>query len=203
MYEGKLTEASSELGSAVAMLEESGHREYLELAMAYSADLDLLMGNARKAVDTLEGLVTDSNWDDVWPGCIPTLVRAWLAFGGLRRVEAASDLIDRTVERAREVAGSLAEALWAQGLVRVRQGRLEEACAAFTEGLSLARDQSLVYLEARMLDAQADIHDAEGEAAEGEARRREALAIFDCLGARFDAQRARARVQGWSGENPS
>jgi ATP/maltotriose-dependent transcriptional regulator MalT len=107
-------------------------------------------------------------------------------------VAAADELVGQTVRRAR-VEGygfALVEAQRVQAMVAIRQGRWEEAERALEEGLTLARSMPYPYGEARLLHVYGQMHVAEGEPGPARERLKAALAIFQRLGARKDAERA-------------
>lgn len=82
---------------------------------------------------------------------------------------------ERAVARERQQSGFLADALWIQGMVLVRQAEAERA---LDEGLKLAVSQPYPYAEGRILEQMG--------------RMEEALAIFQRLGAKKDIERIEA-----------
>jgi hypothetical protein len=68
------------------------------------------------------------------------------------------------------------------GITLARQGRLEEACDAIYAGIEAARNMPYPYLEARSLEAAADIQNRKGNAGEAKQCLASARAIFERLG---------------------
>jgi hypothetical protein len=83
----------------------------------------------------------------------------------------------------------LAEALWIQALVAVRQQQWGEARQALEEGILLAHSLPYPYFEARLLCVYGEMHARQGQPGQARAKLEEALAIFRHLGARKDTER--------------
>ena len=78
---------------------------------------------------------------------------------------------------------ALIDALRVQGMVRARQGRWEEADAAFEEGATLARAMEYPHAEARILAEQGLSRAQRGETQQGSEKLQHARTIFARLGA--------------------
>jgi tetratricopeptide (TPR) repeat protein len=93
------------------------------------------------------------------------------------------------VERTRDQALHLLEALRVQGMVLVRQGQTEEAAHTLTEGREKARSLPYPYAEARILYHLGLLEQERGETEQAQTRLEEALLIFRQLGAGRDVER--------------
>jgi hypothetical protein len=83
----------------------------------------------------------------------------------------------------------LVDALQVQAMVAMQQERWDEATSALEEGLELARAMPYPYAEGRSLHRYGELHLQRGEPGSAQERLEAALAIFQRLGARKDAER--------------
>jgi hypothetical protein len=88
----------------------------------------------------------------------------------------------------------LVDALRVEAMVAIRQLRWQQAERALAEGLALARSMSYLYAEGRLLHVYGQMHVANAEPGPARERLEVALAIFQRLGARKDAERADADI---------
>jgi hypothetical protein len=104
---------------------------------------------------------------------------------------AAAELVAQAVTRAQAQDNKLAlvEALRVEALVALHQKRWAEAEAALEEGLEMARAMPYPYAEGRLLYVYGQLHLQKGEPGPARERLEAALAIFQRLGARKDAER--------------
>jgi hypothetical protein len=111
-------------------------------------------------------------------------------------VGAADQVVARAIAGARDEQARLllTEALQVQAMVRIKQGRWDEAERALEEGLSLARGMPYPYAEARLLHVCGALHLQKREPEPGRQRLEEALAILRRLGALRDAERVAQAV---------
>jgi dTDP-4-amino-4,6-dideoxygalactose transaminase len=86
-------------------------------------------------------------------------------------------------------------ALRVQGMIATRLGRYDVADAAYKEGLSRARAMSFPYGEAQLLYASGLLDRRRRNAARTAEELKEALAIFQRLGATRDVERVQAAIR--------
>lgn len=169
---GEWKEAETRLKRALGIAERTKDRQVLEYANVALAQLDVLRGEAVRAIARLEPMGQEE-------GGLHVRIQTTLAWAYLEesQVERAAELADRAVGRARQTDEVLAlvDALRVFGMVLSTQGRREAADDAFEEGLHIARSLPHPYAEARIL-VQMD-------------RLEEAHAIFQRLGAMKDVER--------------
>jgi tetratricopeptide (TPR) repeat protein/transcriptional regulator with XRE-family HTH domain len=154
------------------------------------AERDLLEGRAEAARQRLvllldhDGVIENSDGIHL----LALLARAHLELG---EVGPAAAVARRAVTRARAEHDrlSLVDALGVQAMVATREEHWAEAACALEEGLSLARSMPYPYAEAHLLYAHAEMHAQRGERDAARERLEAALAIFQRLGARKDAER--------------
>jgi tetratricopeptide (TPR) repeat protein len=104
-----------------------------------------------------------------------------------------------TARRQAEAGGLrrvLATVLLASAKLALRQARWDDAAAMFEAGLALTREIGLLYDEAFVLYEYARMDEARGEAERAPERLRQALAIFQRLGAVPDVERTEQALAG-------
>jgi tetratricopeptide (TPR) repeat protein len=121
---------------------------------------------------------------------------AW-AYLELGDVAAAEDAVSQAVTQARAASFRLAlvDALRVQARVAARQGRWEEAERTLEEGLALVRSMRYPYAEAGLLHAYGLMHVQKGEREPALGWLEAALAIFQRLGARKEAERTEHAIR--------
>jgi tetratricopeptide (TPR) repeat protein len=193
LWQGDWEGAARQLERALALAEETGDRQALELIHLSLAEIELLRGEPEGAVARLEPLAGRE-------GGFLVLIQATLAWAHLERgeVERAGEMAHQAVRRGREQREqlALADALRVQGMVLIRLGLHEEARRVLEEGLALARGMPYPYAEARLLDVESRLHQQLGESEPARQRLEEALAIFQRLGARKDVERTEHVLAG-------
>ena len=118
---------------------------------------------------------------------LPALAWAYLELGDTDQgAQLVADAIRRA--RAHNYRLRLAEALRVQAMLALGQGRWEEAERALEEGLALTRSMPYPRGEGRLLQVYGEMHAQKGEPEPARERLEAALAIFDRLGARKDAE---------------
>jgi tetratricopeptide (TPR) repeat protein len=182
--QGEWEAAAEDLQQALRMAETTGDMQALGMVHTFLAELDLLQGHPERALaglDPLIGRADIAEEDKGW--LLPRLAWAYLELGHER---AAEEVIEDAVGRTRANADrwDLVEALRIQGMLKARQERWDEAVDAFEEGISLARGMPYSYAEARALYEEGMMHVRKGERQQAQDRLREALVLFDGLGAR-------------------
>jgi tetratricopeptide (TPR) repeat protein len=190
LVEGAWDEASRYLEEGCTIADRSAGLGLLRHAHALLAEREILEGRPDAACARL-GPLLDAARREVWGGPYAQATLAW-AYLEMGDVAAADELVGQAVKRARgEGYGfALVEAQRVQATVAIRQGRWEEAERALEEGLTLARSMPCPYAEARLLHVDGRMHLQRGESGPARAPLDAALAIFQRLGARKDAERA-------------
>jgi tetratricopeptide (TPR) repeat protein len=186
LWEGDWEEASRSLKQSLALADEMGHPESQYITQMCLAELDVLLGRPEEAIQRLEPLAAEEN---VRPGLLPPLAWAHLCIDDDRHLQQAEGIAERAASRGRKQPGYLADALWVQGMVLIRQGRDEEATSVLAEGLALARSMPFPYMEARVLEQMGILQQQRADPEQAQARLEEALAIFQRLGAKKDVER--------------
>lgn len=160
--------------------------------MTFMAELEVLTDRPDEAIRRLEerGALEDADIK-----VFPILAWAYLEAGAVERAEeVVAGAIDRA--RAGEQRFHLLEALRVEGMIRRRQGRLEEAERAFWEALELARDLPYPYAQARVLSDLGLLAAVRGDPHATRAYLEQALAIFRRLGAKKDTERTEQTLAG-------
>jgi tetratricopeptide (TPR) repeat protein len=153
------------------------------------AECDLLQGRPEAARTHLLP-VLDRSGGEEW-NVIPLLPFLAWAHLELGDVPQAEDTLAHAFRRAR--AGNhrlaLVEALRVQALLALQQEDWTAAHGALEEGLALARTMPYPYAEGRFLHLAGLLQQRSGQPEPARTRLREALAIFQRLGARADLER--------------
>ena len=162
------------------------------VAQSYLAERDLLEGRPETARARLVPLLDREDGvqeRDVTSYVLPVLAWAYLELGD---VERAAQTIEAGIQRARALQYrlTLVGALRVRALVAMRQSDMPVAAQALEEGLTLARALPYPHGEGRLLEVCARLHFEQGEPKAARDRLAAALAIFQRLGARKDAERA-------------
>lgn len=116
-----------------------------------------------------------------------------------RRPEEAEASVSALLKRAAVVRTALADAHRIQGLLRLRQGRFDEAAAALEVSLARTRAMPYPYAEAKALFVYGQLHTAKGEPERAREKYEAALAICERLGEglyRPHIERALAMMRG-------
>jgi tetratricopeptide (TPR) repeat protein len=189
LAEGAWDEATGYLEEALAI----GGADHPD-AQGLLAECDLRAGRAEDARARLVLLRERRDLLEYRLPC-PSLVLAE-AHMALGDAGAADQVVARAIAGARDEQARLllTEALRVQAMVRIKQGRWDEAERALEEGLSLARGTPYPYAEARLLHVSGALHLQKREPEPGRQRLEEALAILRRLGARRDAERVAQAV---------
>jgi tetratricopeptide (TPR) repeat protein len=187
--EGRWEEATRYLEDSI-VVGKIGPRPHTWALFAPRAltERDLLEGQPERARDRLAPLLDTADRDEVdvsllWPPY------AW-AHLDLGDVVTAAAIVGRAITQARAQNDrlTLVAALRVQALVALRRERWAEGEQALEEGLALARAMPYPYAEARLLHVYGEMYVAKGEPIRGQERLLAALAIFQRLGARKDAE---------------
>jgi tetratricopeptide (TPR) repeat protein len=115
-----------------------------------------------------------------------TMLAPYLAWARLAegQEDVAETLLDQVIWRAAAEGMRLvlADALRVRALLRLRQGRLEEAGAVAAEAFAVSQAIAVLYAEAKVLYVSGAIHTEHGEPHLARARLQQALAICERLG---------------------
>lgn len=206
LAEGRWDEATHALDESITMAARNKDPEALRLAQALRAELDIVRGHPDKARARLTDLRDTPDQQEAGVTfLLPVLAWAHLEMGD---VVTARTVVEQAVVRSRAQSYRLAlvEALRVQALVAMREGRWAEAEQSLEEGLVLTRCMHYPYAEARLLHVYGEMHAVNGLPAHARERLEAALAVFERLGARKDAERARqalANLSSPSGQTPA
>jgi tetratricopeptide (TPR) repeat protein len=188
LLEGAWEEAGREAEEAIAIADHSGFRHQLLTCHDLLARLDIRQGQPAAARARLLPLLEQQDMRrQLLHFVLPRLAWAQLELG---ETSEAAALVSQVVDYAREAWEPvlLAEILWLQALVAIRQEDWEEAQRALEEGIALAHSLPYPYMEARSLWVYGLMHLQKGEPEPARERLEAALAIFRRLGARKDAE---------------
>jgi tetratricopeptide (TPR) repeat protein len=187
LAEGAWSEATHYLEESLRTAEEGGGLWTLPWAQSVAAHGDLLAGRPQQAQERLVPLLQGPDLAArAGFGSLP--VRVLLAWAELERgeVAAAAAMAALARQEAQTVHSqpALAEALWMEARVALRQQQWEAAERTVGEGLVVARHLGHRYREARLLHVAGELHRQKGETAPARALWETALALFGHLGAR-------------------
>ena len=178
------------LEEALAIAEGARDVQGLSIARAALGDLALLQGRPQRAVERIAGAVVT----DGAPWVEPTLARIYVEAGEEDRAE---EILRSLLKKSRGAGLRylLSEGLDVEGVLRTRQERWDEAEAAFTEALELARDMGWKLHEGRILLNRGTMWAQRGDHEPARTDLLEAEAVLARLGARPYLERAE-RVLG-------
>jgi tetratricopeptide (TPR) repeat protein len=188
LAQGNWQEASQFLEEDVATAERCGCLPWLWEAHCLLAQRDLLMGHPDAARARLAPLLDHPNLrESEVTELLSTL--AW-AHAELDEIARADDVVAQALACAQARINRLAmvDVLRVQAMVATRQKRWAEAEHALEEGLALARSMPYPYAEARLLHVYGQMLAAKAEPVSARERLEAALALFQRLGARRDAE---------------
>jgi DNA-binding CsgD family transcriptional regulator len=182
-------------GSVLLMLASLGVLGHLELALGH---LESAGGYLRELPRRLlEGGWCDPSQDSIWPDAIEALL-------GLGQTELARTYVEQYEQLAeRSSRRNRAAAARCRGLLAAAEGDVEGAFVAFEralrehEGLAYPFDRARTLLALGSVQRKAKQKRASRETLE------QALAIFEELGARLWAEKARAELRRISGRRPA
>jgi len=204
LAEGKVKEGTRLVQEGIAIAEQAGDLQTLRLAHRALAEQDLLEGRPAAALDRLEPLLDRPGLEegDV-TDLLPHLAQAQLALG---RVDDGEETAAKAVRRSMSQKNRLSQvhALRAQSGVLAHLGRWDDGQVDLEEAIVIARRMPYPYAEARALYDMGMLRLRKRDAGvtQEELTRlipeplKEALTIFERLGARKDAERTRALLAG-------
>lgn len=178
LLEGRGEEAVQHLAEAIPLAERTHLHAPLWIGHVTMAQHDLMQGHPEAVIARLERLADADTTGAI--ESLPSLAQAYVQIGNIGW---ASELADEAVDRA-DGTLLLGDALRVRGVVRLRDGRREEAERDFDHAIELARSMPYPYVEACTLCEYGLMHCDQGEPEPARARFNEALSIFQRLGAR-------------------
>jgi len=199
--QGEWEAAAEDLQQGLRMAETSGDMQALGMVHTFLAELDLLQGRPEQALAWLDPLIGRAGIAEEDKGWIlPRLAWAHLELGHERAAEEAiEDAVNRT--RAGADRWDLVDALRIQGMLRARQERWDEAVEAFEEVVSLARGMPCPFAEARALYEYGMMRIRKGELQQAQERLKQALVLFQRLGASPYIERTEHALAGGNRRN--
>lgn len=188
---GEWEEARAYLEESVARAERLPYPEAVRSSQAILAEHELASGNPTAALVRLEPLMKGSDAGELGiVRLLPSLAWAYAEQGDHARADRIlADAIERATAQQHRLA--LVDLLRLHGVVLRLQGqdKREAAQRSFDEAVTLARSMQYPYAEGRALYEQGCLHSSAREWQAARERLQAALAIFQQLGARPDAER--------------
>ncbi|HVA91969.1 MAG TPA: hypothetical protein VNL71_19250, partial [Chloroflexota bacterium] len=188
LYEGRWEDATRYLEESLDLGETRTDLHVVREVQCVLAELDLLTGRPESARARLTPLLDRPGMkESQTTRLLPRLAWAHLELGA---VDEAAACAAEAISRARDEGTRmlLADALRIQTRVSIRRRRWDEAEQAVDEGLTLARAMPYPYAEAHLLYAHGLLLAEQGHSGPGRERMDAALALFQTLGARKDAE---------------
>jgi adenylate cyclase len=191
LWQGRFYDARSELEESLRLSAPIGEVQTLELGSTLLAELHLKEGRPEAAYSLLQP------FDGTGPtGGRVLTTRAWaeLRMGDLTGAEETAERAIALIQERGHLL-HLPDALRVKGMILREQEQWDEAQQAFEEAISRARSMPFPYSEGRALYEQGLMHKRQGLDAEAELRLREALSIFQTLGAQKDVEWAEEELK--------
>jgi tetratricopeptide (TPR) repeat protein len=198
--EGHWAEATRYLeeSAAVSLI---GPLSWALFAPGVLAEIDLREGRPERARVRLAPLLEAAERDEADDSLI-LAPYAW-AHLELGDIAATAAIVDRAITQARAQNDrlNLADALRVQAMMAIRQQHWTDAQQALEEGLTLARSMPYPYAEARLLHLCGVLHLQQNDPGRAREQLDAALAIFQRLDARKDAEESAQAQKNISGLN--
>jgi ATP/maltotriose-dependent transcriptional regulator MalT len=202
---GLVEQARASAEQSLAHAQASSNESFVIVILGVLGRLELALGNLQAAGDCLRDLprrLKASGMNDptqpIWPDTIETLV----ALGELDQAHAYLEDHERYAERLQSPL-AMEIALRCRGLVCAAEGDAAGALEAYERALADRPDPPWVFERARTLLCLGSVRrQAQQKRAAREALE-QALVIFDELGARLWAEKARAELRRISGRRPA
>jgi tetratricopeptide (TPR) repeat protein len=202
LAEGAWPEAAGCLTDSLRTAEAGGGTWMLPWVQSVMAHHELLRGRVEEARARLAPLLAGPDLASrlAFQSMPVHVLLAWAQLD-LGEVAAAAALASEAAQDARSTRSlpALADALWMEARVALRQQHWREVERAVGEGLAVARRLRQPYREARLLHVAGELHRQKGEAAPARERWEAALVLFRRLGARphcAEVEQALAEIQG-------
>jgi DNA-binding CsgD family transcriptional regulator len=206
-HTGQVDEARAAAQRGIAISEQIGDSVFEKQSKAVLGFLELSLGDATAADEVLRPLplwLVEHGWDEpsVCPGAWPNSIEALVVVGELAL---AREYLDQYRERAERCDCPLALASSARclGLLRSAEGDMDGAFVAFEQSLVDHRRVPGPHERGRTLLSYGVALRRAKRRGDARARMEEALAVFDEVGARLWAERARAELARVGGRQRS
>jgi DNA-binding CsgD family transcriptional regulator len=203
---GDVQPARERAERALAVAADTSGRPAEHFALAALGELELSLGRAAEASRALGPLVAFLRREQIRePGTarvVPNQVEALIALGEL---DSASDLLDWYSENAEQLQrrSALGAAARCRGLLRAEQGDLEHALELLESAVALSSGVPIPSEHGRALLARGAVHRRAKHKRAARDSLEAAQEIFDGMGARAWAERARAELARVGGRAPS
>ena len=197
--------ARSEAEEAIAISRTVSDAVFPVWDLAALGHLELSLGNLRAAAEHLRPLpahLVSLGWDDptdqMWPDAIETLI-------GLGEVDEARSVLKLFEERAQRLGGPwpLAAAARCRGLLAAAEGDIAGALESFSCSLAEHKRMESPFERARTLLGLGSVRRRAKQKRAAREALEKATAMFEQLGARLWAERARDELARVSGRRPS
>jgi tetratricopeptide (TPR) repeat protein/transcriptional regulator with XRE-family HTH domain len=187
LVEGQWEQADRRLQEAQAIAQGCGDIQAQRVIQWFLAERDLLQGQPEAARARLEPVINFSNKEHAMTEVLHLLAWAYL---DLRDAARAEGVVSTGLARARPDKrwSYVVELLRVQAMIQLRQSHWSAAEAALEETLTLARDVSFYYPEAKALYTYGQLHTFRGEHQQARQKFEAALAILRRLGERMYAE---------------
>ena len=203
---GEEREARECAARALAVADQTSGRPAEHFARTALGALELSLGRAAETTEVLGPLVEFLRRERICePGTarvVPDQIEALIALGHLDR---ASELLEWYAENAGRLdrPSALAAAARCRGLLLAQAGELEEALAQLENGVRISERVPVPLEHGRVLLAHGAIHRRARHKRAARESLESALAVFDRIGARIWAERARAEMARVGGRAPA
>jgi DNA-binding CsgD family transcriptional regulator len=204
-YRGDVQAARAAAEEAHRLFESDGSVLFMLLSLGVLGHLELALGNLDSAGGylrelprrLLQGGWIDPSFDSVWPDAIDALL-------GLGETEQARTYVEQYEAQAeRSGRRNRAGAARCRGLLAASEGDLDGAFAALERALAEHEGLAFPFDRARTLLALGSVQRKAKQKRLARGTLEQALAIFDELGAKLWAEKARAELRRISGRRPA
>ena len=202
--EEELTRERAERALAVA--DRTSGRPAEHFGLAALGLLEVSLGRAAEAAEVLGPLVAFLRREQIRePGTarvVPDYIEALIGIGEL---DAADEVLDWYADNAEELGrpSPLAAAARCRGLIHAERGDLEAALAELERAVNLSEQVPIPFEHGRALLARGAVHRRARHKRAARESLEAALAIFEGLGARIWAERARTELGSVGGRAPA
>ncbi len=197
-HQGYVDEAHAACAEVDELMQRSKELHAVGAAAWVRAFLELSLGNAQGAIDQIQPLaraLVDCDVIEPMPilGPIPDLIEALVAVGDLDEASSYLAALHRRAEASRN-SWALVTAARSRALLEAAEGRLDEALAATEVGLCVSENAPMPFERARTLLVRGIVQRRAKQRRPARESMLLALGIFEDLGARLWADRARREI---------
>jgi len=202
---GLVEAARASARDALAFSEANADEVFAVSSRGVLGRLELALGNVGAAADQLRELPRRLLAGGVNDPASPVWADAIEALAGLGELELARSYLDHYELHARQLGSpwALAAAARCRGLLCAAEGDLEAAFAAFEEAVAVLDEHPFPLERGRTLLCLGTVRRKAGQKRAAREVLEQALAVFDELGARLWAEKARGELQRISGRRPA